>query len=373
MSFSGKKLALSAIGSALALSFAVFGVLFVRYDRGDDPNNEDGILGIAQQAEADDNPPLAAFSWRRLVALNPFKEEYVRRYYHALVRVRDFSALASYTNDMPMAVEMTASEKAVEELLFRGATLEMAHSNELAAACYAEATNLNYYAAAPFLINCLEQQGEIGTALHVARSYIRRFPSLSFAIRTAEWCALADRPDLIAETSRAIPADAGYSGVLLGYYCDALTAWLNDDKAALSAAIEAIGSDTIKTPVSRMMALESAADGDNATRLAIAYRLLADEPPFLDFLSVRGPAAVKRFVAAHFPDKMPIEQLGRLSNMVLEDGHQDIDLLRVSLLAAMADGTLDEGMIAQTESLYPGDKGIKAIRDEYERAKSKAR
>ena len=92
MAFTGKKLALTAIGSALALSFVVFGVLFVRYDRGRDPNNEDKIRDLAQRAEANDNPPLAAHCWLRLMALNPFEQEYRRKYYHALVRVRDFQA-----------------------------------------------------------------------------------------------------------------------------------------------------------------------------------------------------------------------------------------------------------------------------------------
>ena len=83
MTFTGKKLALLTIGSALALSFVVFGVLFFCYDRGGDPNNEDKIRKLALQAEADDNPPLAAHCWLRLMALNPFEKDYTRHYYHA--------------------------------------------------------------------------------------------------------------------------------------------------------------------------------------------------------------------------------------------------------------------------------------------------
>ena len=370
MAFTGKKLALTAIGSALALSFVVFGVLFIRYDRGGDPNNEDKIRDLALRAEAKDNPPLAAHCWLRLMSLNPFEKEYRRKYYHALVRVRDFDTLAAYTNVLPVSTEFTADEKAVEELLYRGVTLEAAHSNELAVACYVQATNLNYYAAAPFLIDCHERVGDFGAALHVARPYLKRFPSPALALRTAEWCALADRADLVEETRQAIPAESGYSGIMLGYYCDALVAWLKDDKPALAAALEVVGSDAIKTPLFRLMELESAADGDDPTRVAMAYHLLTDAPSLFDCLSVRGPAAVKRFVAAHFPDKLPIDRLGYLATMVLEDGHSDLELLRVSLLAELADGTLSEHMLASAEELYPDDKGLKMIRDGYDRAKA---
>lgn len=372
MAFTGKKLALTAIGSALALSFVVFGVLFIRYDRGGDPNNEDKIRNLARKAEAEDNPPLAAHCWQRLLALNPFEKEYKRKLYHALVRMRDFNALAAYTNDMPVATELTANEKSVEKLLFEGLTLENAQSNELAMACYIQATNLNYFAAAPFLIDCHERMGEFGAALSTARPYLKRFPSPLLALRTAEWCALADRPDLIEETRQTIPVESGISGITLGYYCDALIAWLKDDKASLATTIELIGSDTIKTPVFCLMVLESAANGDDPTRVTIAYQRLAAAPRLFDFYPTRGQAAVKRFVATHFPDKLPIEKLGHLADMVLEDGHQDIEFLRVSLLAQLASDTLSEDTLAHAEARYPGDKGLKMIRDGYD-AKSKSR
>ena len=156
MTFSRKKLVLTAIGSVLALSFVVFAVLFIRYDRGGDPNNEDAILAQARRAEATDNPPLAARCWQRLVALNPFEKEYVRRYYHALVRVRDFTSLAAYTNDLPIKTELTADERKIERLIFRGLKMAQARSNDLAAVYFTAATNLNYYAAAPYLIDCRE-------------------------------------------------------------------------------------------------------------------------------------------------------------------------------------------------------------------------
>lgn len=372
MTLNGKKLALTAIGSALALSFVVFGILFVRYDRGRDPNNEDAILALARKAEADDNPPMAAHCWQRLIALNPFKKDYVRSYYHALVRVRDFRTLAAYTNELPVATELTADEKNVERLLVQGFMMERARSNELAVACYKVATNLNYYAATPYLIDCHARNRRFGAALDAARAYIRRFPNPTIVQRTAEWCALANRPDLIEETRKAMSAGSGYSEIVFNYYCDALVAWLKNDKAALAAALEAIGRDTIKTPVARMMALESAADGDSPTRVSIAYQNLAATPPLLDF-SARSKFAVKRFVASHFPTNIPIRELGRLADMVLEDSQQDIDLLRVSLLARLESDTLSEAALARAEQLYPDDKGLKAIRKGYDRKKAASR
>ena len=367
----GKKVALIAIGSALALSFVVFGILFVRYDRGGDPNNEDAILARAEEATAEDNPPLAGRYWKRLVDLNPFNKEYVRHYYHALVRLRDFNELAAYTNDMPPTVEFTADEKKLDALLAQGVELEMAGSNALAVASYVDATNLNYYAAAPFLIDCQVRIGNIGGALSAARAYIKRFPYPAMAMRTAEWCALADRPDLVEETRKAI-SSSSYAGISLGNYCDALLAWMKKDKEALAKALEDIGADTIKTPVFRMMVLESAADGDDPTRVVIAYQRLAATPRLFDFFPARGQAAVKRFVAAHFPHKLPIAELGRLADLVLEDGHQDIELLRVSLLAKLESDTLSEYTLSRAEERYPDDKGLKVIREGYERAKAKA-
>ena len=159
-------------------------------------------------------PPALRFPacWRRLLTLNPFEKDYVRPYYHALVRVRDFETLAAYTNDMPVSAEFTADEKALENLLFQGMTMARAQSNELAVACYVQATNLNYYAATPFLIDCHARDGNLASALHVARPYLRRFPSPELAFCTAEWSAMAGRPDLVEETRQAIPAESGYSG-----------------------------------------------------------------------------------------------------------------------------------------------------------------
>ncbi len=368
----GKKFALIAIGSALALSFVVFGILFIRYDRGRDPNNEDSIRALARQAEAEDNPPLAAYCWRRLITLNPFEKEYVRPYYHALVRMRDFKTLVAYTNDLPVATELTADEKAIEELLYQGATYENANSNELAIACYVKATNLNYFAATPFLIDCHARRGRFGEALHIARPYVKRFPSPAMALRTAEWCALANRPDLIEETRKTISTES-HAGIVFGYYCDALLAWKKEDAAGLAKALEAIGSDSIKTPVLRMMLLESAAAGDDPTRVTIAYQRLAAAPRFFDFFPVRAQAVVKRFIATHFPDKLPISDLGSLADMVLEDGHQDIELLRVSLLAQLESDKLSEFTLSRAEQRYPGDKGLKVIREGYERSKKKDR
>ena len=47
MAFRRTKLALTAIESAFALSFVVFTVLVVRYDRGGDPINEDAIHSLS--------------------------------------------------------------------------------------------------------------------------------------------------------------------------------------------------------------------------------------------------------------------------------------------------------------------------------------
>lgn len=366
-----KKIALTAIGSAIALSFVVFAVLLFRYDRGDDPNNEDEILARAMQAEADDNPPLAAQCWRKLVLLNPLNEEYVRRYYHSLVRLRDFKTLAEYTNNSPVKVELTEDERKFEQLIVHGIELEAVNSNDLAVACFIEATNLNYYAAVPYLIDGEVRRGAIGEALDDAREYIRKFPRPTMVLHTVEWYALADRPDLIDETRQMLAgADAGYDEILIDYYCAALSAWIKGDNTTLAATLHKIGYDTVKTPVARMMAVESAANGNDPKLLVEAFHALISSPPMFDFHE-RGRRAVKRFVAAHFPDKLPIRELGKLADLAISSsGGDDLELLRVSLLSKQADGTLHDFMISHAEHLYPDDNGIKAIRQEYERARA---
>ena len=370
MTARGRKIALATIGSAIALSFVVFAVLFVRYERGGDPNNEDAILALARQAEALDDPPTAAHYWRRLVALNPFNKEYVRRHYHALVRMRDFEALSSYTNDLPVDVEFTENEKAIERLIAQGAEFLSAKSNTFAVTCFEEAARLNYYAGTPYLIDSQIRNGDIVPALDAAREYIKRFPNPTIVLHTVEWLALANRPDLIEETRQMLlAADSSYAGLVLDCHCDALIAWVKGDKEALAAALAKIGFDDIRTPVARMMALESAADGNDPKRVAEAYHALAAEPRIFDFPE-RGKRAIKRFVANHFPDKLPIHELGRIADLVVASGDEDLELLRVSLLARLIDRTLHDYMISHAEHLYPDDEGIKAIRQEYERAQS---
>ena len=366
-------MALYAIGGAIALSLVFFVVLFVRYDRGEDPNNEDEILALAMQAEEQDNPPLAAHCWRKLVLLNPLNEEYVRRYYHSLVRLRDFKTLADYTNNTPVKVALTAEEEKLEELIGHGIELEAVNSNDLAVACFMEATNLNYFAAAPYLIDGEVRRGAIVAALDEAREYIRKFPRPTMVLHTVEWFALADRPDLIDETRQMLAkSDGGYDEILIDYYCSALSAWIKGDSATLEATLHKIGLDTVKTPVARIMAVESAAAGHDPKMLAMAFHSLISSPPMFDFHE-RGRRAVKRFVADHFPDKLPIHELGKLADLAISAGGDDLELLRVSLLSKQADGTLHDFMISHAEHLYPDDNGIKTIREEHERAKAQKR
>ena len=363
-----KKLVLAAIGSAIALSFAFFAILFVWYDRGGDPNNEDEILALAKQAVEEDNPPLAAECWRRLTMLNPFNKEYSRRYCHSLLRLRDFETFSAYTNSTSASVEFTEEEKQIEHLIAQGIELVAAGSNELAVACFMDATNLNYFAAAPYLIDAEARRGDIVAALDDAREYIKRFPRPAMVQHTMEWLALADRIDLIEDARRnLLSANRSFNSLVLDYYCAALIAWVQGDKDALFRALGKVGNNVVDTPVLKIMALESAADGNDPIRVAELFHDLFTFPPLFDFQE-RGRRAVKRFVAMHFPDKLPIAELGRLANLVLNNGGEDVEMRRVSLLARLVEGTLQDYMIAYAEQLYPDDKGIKAIREEYERA-----
>lgn len=360
-----KTIVLVVIGGILVLTFSLFAVLLMRFRRGADPHNEDAVLAEAKAAEERDDPPQAARAYRRLTALNPFNEDYARAYVHALVRARDFNALASYTNSHPVKVELTESEQRTEELIDRSIQMESLGSNAVSVAALVEATNLNYYAVTPLLISSYVRDGELARALDVARPYIRRFPHPSLLVSTAEWCTLAKRTDLLAEVRAAVPNGTGYFQLMFAHYCEALEAWDKGDLATVTKAMDAVGPE-LRTPLARLLKLEAVASGDDAGRVESAYRDLRDVPPLFDF-PARGKLAVKRFIATHFPDekfpdrKFSIVALGQLSDLVMEDGVADLDLVRVSLLAKMASNSLAEFDLVRAERNFPRDKGIQLI------------
>ena len=370
MAFDKKKIALTVIGSALALSFLVFLVLFAKYDRGGDPNNEDALVARAHKAEERDDPPAAADYWGRLVSLNPFKEEYKQKHFHALLRTRNFEGLMAYTNTMPLATSLTAEERHFEDLLTNAGRHIATGALERARACLTEATNLNYFAATPFLVDLEVRLGRIPAALTTVRPYIKRFPVPRLLVFAAEWCALIPRADLIPEIRAACPANTKFSSVAFNYYCDAIEAWVKGDTNTLANAKSLMTDDYFRTPLSKLIRLEAAALCDDPKRVEIAYKELRYEKPFLDF-HARGRLAVKNFIAAHFPDKLPILQLGDLADLALSYGEPDVDLLRVSLLSKFANDSLLEVNLVEAEERFPNDKGIKLIRKWYNEKKSR--
>lgn len=360
---------LSTFGGAIALSFAVFAILFFRYDRAGDENNEDEILALAAKAENDANPLLAVRYWRQLTALDPFNQDYARRYCRALLNACDFATLQDYTNRLDFAVEFSHDEQEFAQTISKGLEMVAAYSNDTALALFESTTGEHYYAATPYLIDCEIRAGRYADAIDAARAYIRRFPRNSIVLHTAEWCALADRPDLVEETRNAIPLESGYEWIVLDCYCIALEAWMKGDWKTLADSLGKIGRGVIDTPVFRLVTLESAAMGHDPSMVETAYRDLYVIPQVFDFHE-RGNAAVKHFIAEHFPDKLPLERLGRLADLVLRDGHDDIELLRIALLAQLESGTLTERNLSLAEHRFPGDKGLKTIREAYDKSRT---
>ena len=365
-----KTIVFIVVGGILVLTFSLFAVLLVKFHRGADPNNEDAVLAEAKAAAERDDPPAVVGAYRRLTKLNPFNEEYQRAYVHALRRMRAFDTLAAYTNDHPVMVELTENERRTEELIERSAHMASLGSNAVSVAALTEATNLNYYAATPMLVATFIRIARPDLALDAARPYIRRFPRPMLLVSTAEWCTLAKRTDLLAEIRAAVPKGAGHFQLVFAYYCDALEAWDKGDSAALVKAMDAVGTD-INTPLARLLKLEAIASGDDAGRVEKAYRDLIDAP--LHDFPLRGKLAVKRFVAAHFPNKefpdrkYSIEALGRLADLVMEDGTVDLELLRVSLFAKIARNSLSQFDIDKARRQFPNDKGIQIICEQYSR------
>ena len=397
-----KTIVFIVVGGILVLTFSLFAVLLVKFHRGADPNNEDAVLAEAKAAEERDDPPAAVGAYRRLTKLNPFNEEYANKYAHALIRKhdpKDLADLAAYTNSHPMT--LTEGEQQTEELIEKSAYMASLGSNAVAVAALMEATNLNYYAATPLLIKLYARDGRIDLALDAARPYIRRFPRLELVVSSAEWCTLAKRTDLLAEIRAALPKGAELSQLVFEYYCDALEAWDKGDAAALVKAMNAVGK-SINTPLARLLKLEAVSTGDDASRVEQAYRDLREAQRIIGFeskvndpdatsdanhskyvhvvlnLPLRGKMAVKRFIAAHFPNKefpdrkFPIAALGQLADLVMDDGTKDVDLVRVSLLAKMNNKTLSETEIKKAQRQSPNDKGIQNIYEKFKRDAVKA-
>ena len=393
-----KTIVFIVIGLILVLTFSLFAVLLVKFRRGADPNNEDAVLAEAQAAAERDDPPAVAGAYRRLTKLNPFNEEYASAYAHALIRMRDFKALAAYTNSHPMTVELTEDERRTQELIDKSLQMASLGSNAVSVAALAEATNINYYAATPLLISSYVRDGRIDLALDAARPYIRRFPRPDLLVSVAEWCTLAKRTDLLTEIRDAQPKGAEHFQLVFAYYCDALEAWDKGDAAALVKAMNAVGTD-VRTPLARLLKLEAVSSGDDASRVEQAYRDLREAQSRSRFvftsgvkdsneasdanlsklvhvmmdLRARGKMTVKRFIAAHFPrGRFSIAALGQLADLVMEDGDVELDLLRVSLLAKMAKNSLSEFDIDKARRQFPDDKGIQIICEQYKRDAAKA-
>jgi len=361
----GKKIAvLAVIGSVLALSVIAFVVLFFKYGRHEDPNNEDTVLRKAQEAERLDNPPVAVFHRRRLTQLNPFNDEYREKYVRALVRVRDFERLQALTNSTVTKFALTPDEAKFERLIREGSLMVLMGSNNEARVAFTQATNLNYYAAAPMMIDAQARLGRIDVAYNNARRYLDRFPDSRMMIYAAEWAACMNEPDLvdaIVPYSRKMPERLS---MVFSYYCTALKSWCKRDMKTLKEALAAIPGE-IMTPVGCMMALESACAGDDPGLVESTYREVRKRLPHLDF-GYRAHVMVKGFIAAHFPDKLPIEKLGKVADLVQESSPPDVELIRVSLLAKMASKTLDPFELDKAVRLFPKDKGIQLLKAEYE-------
>ena len=366
MTRKAKITALATVGGVFALSFVAFLVLFLKYCRQDDPNNEDELIRRAEAAERADDPPKAAFLRQRLVQLNPFDESHREKYIRSLVRMRDFDRLTSLTNSGVGKVELTASEAELERLIRRGSELVLGGSNAEARVAFEAATNLNYYAAAPFLIDVEARLGRVGVAYRDARAYLTRFCEPLMLFRTAEWGAAMGRADLIDELSSIGGMLPTRPSNVFGYYCEALKAWIGGDMTAVKKSLSVIPNE-VKTAMGRMMALEVACVGNDADAVEARFRELRERLPYLDF-DLRGRVAVKRFVAAHFPSKLPIDRLGRLADLVQENAEADVDLTRVALVAKLAAKTLEPFDLDRAMRLFPNDRGIRLLKEEYERA-----
>ncbi|MCQ2390315.1 MAG: hypothetical protein MJ240_02725 [Kiritimatiellae bacterium] len=356
------KLALLLItGAVLLASFTTFTVLLLVYNRGEDVNNEDAVRASAERACREGNHPAAVKLYRRLISLNPFEQRYQAEYQHALVRVRDFETLASTTNSGAVAFAFTKDELACEALIKKGVDLARAGSNTLAVTTFAEATNLNYFAATPFLIQAQLKASRPDQALTLARTYLTRFTSAALIQQTAELSAWAHRTDILEECRARALGTPGRLGIVLAHYCDALSAWQRGDEALLSEAITALNGE-VKSPLARFLALECAANGDDAEAVERAFDEIVNSEESDSRLLEQARAVVKRYLSEHFPEKITLEHIQRLTNAIYDPQRPDVDILRLSILAKASRGVLLSSELDNALKLFPEDRGLQIIR-----------
>lgn len=307
-----RKIVIATSAGAVIATAVFFGALAFMTMRTPETTREDELLTQAQNAEVTDDAPFVEECYAALAALAPGNERYRYLHYHALVRVRDFKALAAYTNSLPVSTEFSPEEWRIEELLAAAWQNAIACSNATAIALYEEATNLNYYAATPYLVTAFMAAGRLDNALDTARAYIRRFPDKSVLVQAADLAALAAQRQILDEVrGGAATGDSAFDSSFRSY-CDALDAWIRDDRDAMRRAIGRVSKE-IATPTTALLRIEAAID---KTSLEEACARLLEFPPLLDYRE-RAASALRNFIAAHFPGDLTSEEAERLAKIPL--------------------------------------------------------
>lgn len=350
------------LGIVLVGSFATFAILFCSYERGDDSLNEDTLYAQAKDALATGNSPVAAEIFHRLVALNPFEKRYEDAYLHALVAIRDFETLATATNKPSLAFTMTEEEQAVEASINRGVNLLKCHSNELAVATFAATTNLNYFCMTPFLVQALASDGRISLALSTALAYTEKFPHPGVLQQATEWSALSRRRDLLCTCRARALTVRGRVGITLAHYCDALIAWLDGSVEGLVKALDDLNGE-VKTPLTHLMKLQCAAMIGTAEAVEQAYDETVQGSDEGSQLVSLARAAVKGFLSSHFPSKVTIDEIQRLTTLILDPKNPDVDILRLSILVKSVRGTLLPQELDDALRRFPNDRGLLKIKN----------
>lgn len=348
-------------GLILLGSFTTFTVLFFAYERGEDAHNEDALRTQAEEAMKAGDPLTASTLYQRLIALNPFEPGYEDAYRHTLMAIRDFDALAAATNHNDQVFVMTEEEKSVEAALTRGAELIACHSNDLAIATFASVTNLNAFAVTPFLIQAQAKAGKPDEALTTALGYTARFPQPGILRQAAEWSALARRRDLVEECRTRALRINGRIGLSLAHYCDALIAGLDGKLDDMTQAMNDLNGE-IDTPLAKLMKLQCAANGGSAKDVENAYdeamRGEAEDSAILPL----ARDSVKVFLSKNFPSKVTVDEILRLTALIDDPEHPDVDIVRLSLLAKAAKGTLLPLELEQALQRFPNDRGLLTIK-----------
>ncbi len=277
-----------------------------------------------------------------------------------LSREKNLNQLAeSFTELSKVADPMVA----LEALLGLATVQSYLNKPEEAEAALRKAAAMNRYAATPLLGFFYAGNNRFKEATAVFQDYLSSYLNPNIAVRQAELLALTSQTDQIKELAARFQQTGGRQFMIVGYYLDAIVAFLKDDKKMMEEALRPTRLEVV-TPFAALMALYVDVSSNNPAAAEKDYETLLKMPPFLDFRS-RARTLLLAYIADRLRAGDAPESMLRLANM-LQGDESDILLSRVVLLCKLRNRTLTPEEMEKALKTFPADPVLLQIAAEYQ-------